>query len=81
MTLVHGGLRWLHVSDDLVVFLRETASDRVLVATSRAAARATIDGKTFGFTKFSPIYGNSHAADSDTLEIDFSGPDFAMWSV
>jgi len=31
-----GGLRWVHVDDDALVYLRETADERVLVAVARA---------------------------------------------
>ncbi|MCB7135434.1 glycoside hydrolase family 13 protein [Cellulosimicrobium marinum] len=31
-----GGMRWVHVDDDALVFLRETAHERVLVAVARA---------------------------------------------
>lgn len=35
--LQRGGLRWAHVGDDTLVFLRESLNERVLVAASRAA--------------------------------------------
>jgi alpha-glucosidase len=34
--LCHGGLRWLHAGDDVLVFLRESREERVLVQVSRA---------------------------------------------
>ena len=34
--LRHGGLRWVHVADDALVYLRETPEERVLVALARA---------------------------------------------
>jgi alpha-glucosidase len=34
--LRHGGLRWVHVDDDALVYLRETPGERVLVALARA---------------------------------------------
>ncbi|HWC21451.1 MAG TPA: glycoside hydrolase family 13 protein [Flexivirga sp.] len=36
--LRHGGLRWLYVDDDTLVFLRETATEAILVAAGRDAA-------------------------------------------
>ncbi|HWD62873.1 MAG TPA: alpha-amylase family glycosyl hydrolase, partial [Humibacter sp.] len=33
-----GGMRWLHVGDDVLVFIREAAEESVLVVASRAAA-------------------------------------------
>jgi len=35
--LRHGGFRWIHTEPDAVVFLRETAEERLLVRTARAA--------------------------------------------
>ncbi|WP_265522040.1 glycoside hydrolase family 13 protein [Oerskovia flava] len=34
-----GGMRWVHVDDDALVYLRETADERVLVAVARAPWR------------------------------------------
>ncbi|MGO1205068.1 MAG: glycoside hydrolase family 13 protein, partial [Cellulosimicrobium funkei] len=34
--LRRGGLRWVHVADDALVYLRETPEERVLVALARA---------------------------------------------
>jgi alpha-glucosidase len=34
--LTHGGLRWLSVEDDRLAFLRESASERILVVVARA---------------------------------------------
>ena len=35
--LRHGGLRWAHIDDDVLCFLRETADERVLVSARRAS--------------------------------------------
>jgi alpha-glucosidase len=40
VALRRGGLRWLHVDDDVLVYLRDHPEERVLVALTRAAADA-----------------------------------------
>ncbi|QYH34572.1 glycoside hydrolase family 13 protein [Salinibacterium sp. M195] len=41
-TLSHGGLRWLHVADDALVFVREDAAATVLVVVARSPLTVTL---------------------------------------
>ncbi|EAR24688.1 maltodextrin glucosidase [marine actinobacterium PHSC20C1] len=41
-TLSHGGLRWLHVADDALVFVREDAAATVLVVVARSPLSVTL---------------------------------------
>jgi alpha-glucosidase len=49
VALRHGGLRWLHVDDDVLIYLRPHPDERVLVQLTRAAAGAVdLDARTLG---------------------------------
>ena len=40
--LSDGGFRWLHVGDDILVFIRESATESLLIVASRAAAEVRL---------------------------------------
>ena len=42
--LADGGLRWVSVSDDMVVYLRESSAQRLLIAVARAATSVDVAG-------------------------------------
>ena len=57
-TLVEGGLRWAHVSDDAVVFLREHPTGSLLVAARRAPGPAIVlDASQLGLVDGSLVFG------------------------
>src|SRR5690606_2729099 len=43
--LAEGGIRWLHVSDEAVAFVREHAAECVLVLATRALTTVDLDGE------------------------------------
>ncbi|MBH0117276.1 glycoside hydrolase family 13 protein [Salinibacterium sp. NG253] len=47
-TLSHGGLRWLHVADDALVFVREDAAATVLVVVARSPLTVTLPANALG---------------------------------
>ncbi|MGN6128060.1 MAG: DUF3459 domain-containing protein [Humibacter sp.] len=53
-----GGMRWLHVGDDVLVFIRESAEESVLVLASRGAAdvRVSFDAAV-GWDAARPLFG------------------------
>jgi alpha-glucosidase len=74
-----GGLRWAYVDDDALVFLRETAGERLLVQARRASgtpARLALPGAA------EPLYGGPPAVRSNadgTLTLPADGPSFTVW--
>jgi alpha-glucosidase len=49
VALRHGGLRWLHVGEDVLVYLRPHPDEQVLVQLARAATdRVVLDAETLG---------------------------------
>ena len=78
--LRRGGLRWAHVDDDAVAYLRETAAERMLVlARRRSGATLTLPG--LGVSDIDNVYGGATAlrrADG-ALVLPADGPTLQIW--
>jgi alpha-glucosidase len=72
-TLARGGLRYVHVSDDAIAFLRETREERLLVL----AARAPHNAISTPFTSLETLYGED--ASNGVLPAD--GPAVHIWRI
>jgi alpha-glucosidase len=70
--LAHGGLRYLHVSDDAVAYVRETRGERLLCL----AARAAHDPIAVPF-ELETLYGD----DADGGVLPAAGPAFHIWRI
>lgn len=70
--LTDGGLRWVHIADDLLIYLRESESQRILVAVSRSAAQSEIE--LANVTTLEPLFGDSVTLKSNSLSISFTEP-------
>lgn len=80
--LQSGGFRWLHVDDETVVFVRETADETILVLATRGDADAAIPaGAVAGAAIAEPLFGDATLAVSDdgAVLISADGPAFAVW--
>jgi len=55
--LAYGGLRFVHVTDDVVAYLREAHSETVLVVISRDSTEIEIDLSKFGYQVDLTLYG------------------------
>ncbi|MET1019452.1 MAG: alpha-amylase family glycosyl hydrolase, partial [Microterricola sp.] len=89
-----GGIRWLHVGDDVLVFVRESAENSVLVAAGRGDFSVVIPAAALA-TAFAganaplPLIGAevdgfdgvSLAASDDGITLSASGPQFAAWAL
>lgn len=71
-----GGIRWLHVSDDAVAFVRESAEECVLVVAARAIT--TVDLGSELPDDAQPIEGEVAWADG---RVAIPGPTFAAWQL
>jgi alpha-glucosidase len=71
--LARGGIRYVHVSDDAVAYLRETRTERLLCL----AARASHDAISTPFTNLETLYGDD--APGGVLPSD--GPAFHTWRI
>jgi len=71
--LARGGIRYLHVSDDAIAYLRETRVERVLCL----AARAPHDPIPVPFTELETLYGD----DVRGGLLPSGGPAFHVWRI
>jgi alpha-glucosidase len=64
--LRRGGLRWVHLDDDVIVYLRDHPDERVLVALTRAgAAEVVLDAEVLGLVadaRLEPLLGGQDLA-------------------
>ena len=71
--LARGGIRYLHVSDDAVAYLRESRAERLLCL----AARAPHDPIITPYAELETLYGDD--ARDGVLPAD--GPAFHVWRI
>lgn len=79
--LRRGGLRWVHVDDDTLVFLRETAAQRLLVAARRAPGTPV---RLAGLGAAEPVYGDGGPLRPDAdgvVQLPADGPAFDVWTI
>ena len=81
VALRRGGLRWLHVGDDALTFLREAPGERVLVHAARADHAPVRLPATVTGTELARLAGSADlCADADGLvTLPADGPAFGMW--
>ena len=68
--LINGGLRWVAVEDDYLVYLRESKKQSVLVFISRGPVKTTIDLSSFGYTVTKTLYGRLAKGKNFTVDSD-----------
>lgn len=82
--LATGGLRWVHVDDETVVFVRESAEESVLVLASRGDVDVELPAVAVpGAAAAVALYGDATlatASDGSVL-LSADGPVFAAWTL
>lgn len=79
-----GGLRWLHVDDEVVAFARESHDETVVVVASRGDVDIDLPaGALAGASRATALYGDAtFAVQGDGgVAITADGPVFAAWSL
>lgn len=76
-----GGIRWVHVSADVLAYVREDASQSLLVVAARANVNARLPIETIPTPDAAELLFGSLdlAAGTDSIRISGSGPAFAVW--
>ncbi len=76
-----GGIRWLHVDDEVIVFVRESADEAVLVFAASAASTVTLSADAVaGLDSASRGFGEVDLRlTSDGAQLVSDGPAFAAW--
>lgn len=78
-----GGMRWLHVDDETVVFVREGEDESVLVLATRGGANLVLaPGAVAGASSAERRYGDAAlAVTHDGVALAADGPAFAAWAL
>ncbi|TRZ56645.1 MAG: glycoside hydrolase family 13 protein [Streptomycetaceae bacterium] len=77
--LINGGLRWVVVEDDYLVYLRESKKQSILVFVSRGPVKATIDLNSFGYTVIKTLYGQ--VVEGEIFSVDSAHSTQGIWIV
>ncbi|MDM4762434.1 glycoside hydrolase family 13 protein [Galbitalea sp. SE-J8] len=76
-----GGFRWLHVGDDLVAFVRESAAESVLVVAARNAFDVTLPVHAIAGEPVAIVGDASAAHAPDGIRLSGPGPSFTAWQL
>lgn len=79
-----GGLRWLHVDDECVVFVRESEQESVLVLAARGDADLELPpGAVAGAAAAQTLFGDATlaVAEGGAVALAAEGPAFAAWAL
>ncbi|SEB43453.1 alpha-glucosidase [Paramicrobacterium humi] len=76
-----GGMRWVHVSDDVLAYVREDESESLLIVAARADVDITLPAETVnGADAAARSFGDLDLhADETGIRISGTGPAFAVW--
>ncbi|HCS61991.1 MAG TPA: glycoside hydrolase family 13 protein [Microbacterium sp.] len=79
-----GGLRWVHVDDETIVFVRESAEESVLVLATRGGADVALAADAVaGAAAAAALFGDATiaVASDGAVALAADGPAFAAWSL
>ena len=77
-----GGIRWLHIDDDVLVYIRETADESVLLLAARADFDLNLDRAVVGAGAPESLFGAVSAAlTAAGLRLSGAGPAFGAWKL
>jgi alpha-glucosidase len=81
--LRHGGLRWVHAGDDVLVYLRESRDERVLVQVSRGDhAPVMLDASALDGELGQRLFGpDDISRGGRTVELPTGGPAVHVWEI
>ncbi|HEX7535579.1 MAG TPA: glycoside hydrolase family 13 protein [Dermatophilaceae bacterium] len=80
--LRHGGLRWVHASDDVLVFLRESTEETALVHCARAAHDPILISARhlMGVAEAAVAYGRDVILEGDSVTLVADRPEVNIWT-
>ena len=80
--LVDGGLRWVHVADDCLVWLRESTDERLLIAATRSqTADVCIPALPWNIDSVTTVFGESASVHDGVLTLSAATPGASIWRV
>jgi alpha-glucosidase len=78
--LARGGIRFVHVSEDAIAYLRETASERILCLAARDAHdRVRLPLAVLGCRDLELLYGPDATVEGGEAVLPAGGPSFNAW--
>ncbi|CAB4867433.1 MAG: glycoside hydrolase family 13 protein [Actinobacteria bacterium] len=77
--LINGGLRWVAVEDDYLVFLRESKKQSILIFVSRGAVKARVDLSSYGYNVTKTLYGP--VIQGEVFNVDSAHSTQGVWIV
>jgi alpha-glucosidase len=78
--LARGGIRYAHVGDDVVAYLRESSSEQLLCLAARAPHEPV--RLALAARELEPLYGGARVrVDAGVAELPADGPAFHVWRV
>jgi alpha-glucosidase len=79
--LSEGGIRWLHVEDDVLVYMRESSEECVLLLAARADFDVVLDARELNGAA-EPLFGTAEFTVADReIRLSGVGPTFAAWQL
>ena len=75
--LAHGGIRWIHVGEDSMAYLRESKKESALVFVARKGVKERIDLSSYGYSIKKTLFGPQ--ASGKTLAINTKSAVGGMW--
>jgi alpha-glucosidase len=81
--LTGGGMRWLHVDDDVLVYVREDAFESILIVAARADFDVVLDADAIaGVPSATRLFGSATlTTENDGVRLSGAGPVFAVWQL
>jgi len=77
--LVNGGLRWVDIQDDYLLFLRESKKQNLLILIARDKAEVKVDLSKFGYSIKKVHFGPN--ASGDRLNLNLENGIAGIWEV
>jgi alpha-glucosidase len=77
--LARGGIRYAHVSRDVIAYLRESRRERLLCVAAREATAIALPLETLGCTDAERLHGADGAIADGALTVSTAGPSFHVW--
>lgn len=78
--LAYGGLRWIHISDDALVYLRESSRERLLVAVARDRTEsALVPWRRLGASSVESVFAPEACVSDDSWTIQFPSAGVQIW--
>jgi alpha-glucosidase len=81
IALNNGGIRWLHVGDDVLAYVREHESESVLVVAARADFAFSLEADAVA-GEATTLYGSARlSTDAGGWAVTGTGPSFTVWQL